>query len=90
MSLDWNDLRYFLELGRNRRLVAAAKRLGVDHTTVGRRIAALEKSVGTRLVMADRSGYVLTEAGQRLFAHAEGIEGRLAAAVDEVGGRDLS
>ncbi|MBM3557584.1 MAG: hypothetical protein FJX47_18755, partial [Alphaproteobacteria bacterium] len=48
------------------------------------------KSVGTRLVMADRSGYVLTEAGQRLFAHAEGIEGRLAAAVDEVGGRDLS
>jgi len=40
--MDWDNLRYFLELARAGTLVGAARRLGVDHTTVARRIQALE------------------------------------------------
>ena len=45
---DWNDLRYFLELSRQGKLVRAAKRLHVDHTTVSRRVTALEKQLDVR------------------------------------------
>ncbi|MGP1681703.1 MAG: LysR family transcriptional regulator, partial [Giesbergeria sp.] len=45
--MDWDNLRYFLELARSGTLVGAARRLGVDHTTVARRIQALEKQVGS-------------------------------------------
>jgi len=40
--LDWDNLRYFLAVARAGKLTAAARRLGQDHTTVGRRIASLE------------------------------------------------
>src|SRR5690625_2889634 len=44
--MDWDNFRYFLELARAERLVTAARRLGVDHTTVARRVNALEKQIG--------------------------------------------
>ncbi len=44
--MDWDNLRYFLELARAGTLVGAARRLAVDHTTVARRLQALEKQVG--------------------------------------------
>ncbi len=71
---DWNDLRYFLEVARRGKLTAAAIRLGVDHTTVSRRITALEHSLDLKLF--DRSGrsYTLTEDGRRLLAHAKKME----------------
>ena len=47
--MDWDNLRYFLELARAGTLVGAARRLGVDHTTVARRLQALEKQVGSPL-----------------------------------------
>jgi DNA-binding transcriptional LysR family regulator len=78
---DWNDLRFFLELSRSGRLVDAGRRLRMDHTTVGRRIAALEASIGAR-------GYALTEAGQRLLAHAEAMETQSIAAQSELSGQD--
>lgn len=71
---DWDDLRFFLELARQGRLAPAAKRLQVDHSTVGRRIAELEKTLNTKLFDRAPSGFVLTEAGHRLLAHAESIE----------------
>ncbi len=71
---DWNDLRFFLEMSRLGKLADAAKRLHVDHTTVSRRIAALEEALGTRLFDKSPRGHVLTEAGQKLLAHAERIE----------------
>ena len=46
--MDWDNLRFFLELARSGTLVSAARRLEVDHTTVARRIQALEKEVGDR------------------------------------------
>ena len=48
---DWSDVRYFLELSRAGTLASAARRLGVDYTTVGRRLAALERGVFVRGAM---------------------------------------
>lgn len=70
----WDDLRYFLELARQRRLIRAGRKLGVDHTTVGRRIEQLEKSLGCRLFESTAEGYLLTEAGRHLVVHAEKVE----------------
>ena len=75
---DWNDLKYFLELSRQGKLVRAAGRLQVDHTTVSRRIATLEKQLDVRLFDKSPSGYQLTDAGLRLLPLAEQIETRSA------------
>ena len=71
---DWNDLVYFLELARHRNLAAAGKRLNVDNTTVGRRVRELEASLNVKLFARTRSGFILTDAGQRLLVQAEAME----------------
>ena len=71
---NWNDWRFFLELSRTGRLLAAAQRLQVDHTTVARRIYSLEREVGMPLFERGAKGYALTEAGQRLLTYAEAME----------------
>ncbi|GGF59067.1 transcriptional regulator [Azorhizobium oxalatiphilum] len=71
---NWNDLTFFLELARQNRLMPAARRLKVDHTTVSRRIAELEKDLAIKLFDRRPDGFVLTEQGHRLFAIAERIE----------------
>ena len=48
-QLDWNDVRFFLAVARRRTLARAAIALGVDQTTVGRRIASLEARLGVSL-----------------------------------------
>ena len=53
--MDWDNLRYFLELARAGTLVGAARRLAVDHTTVARRLQALEKQVGSCLLYTSPS-----------------------------------
>ncbi|MNC14735.1 HTH-type transcriptional regulator GltR [compost metagenome] len=72
--MDWDNLRYFLELSRASKLTVAARRLGVDHTTVSRRVQALEKSMDTQLFLRATTGYSLTEAGRNLLPHAEAME----------------
>ena len=47
--LDWDDLRFFLEVARTQKASSAARRLGVDYTTVSRRISSLEKALGALL-----------------------------------------
>ena len=76
--MDWDDLRFFLELARVKRLNQAGKRLGVDHTTVARRIEQLEGALGCRLFESTAEGYELTDEGHRLLEHAEAIEGNIA------------
>lgn len=80
--LDPDDLRFFLEVARTRRLVTAAKILGVTHTTVGRRISALERALGNRLFDRAPAGWMLTDAGHELMVHAEAIESALLAAME--------
>jgi DNA-binding transcriptional LysR family regulator len=80
-----DDLRYFLEVARTGRLVAAASRLLVNHTTVSRRIATLERSLGNRLFDRSPAGWILTDAGHELLTHAESIESALQAAMEGSG-----
>jgi len=72
--MDWDNLRYFLELSRAGTLTAAARRLGVDHTTVALRIQALERGIGAQLFLREASGHRLTEAGRRLLPQVEDME----------------
>jgi DNA-binding transcriptional LysR family regulator len=71
---NWNDLVFFLELARQGRLMPAARRLKVDHTTVSRRISELEKDLAIKLFERKPDGFVLTEDGHRLLAIAEKME----------------
>lgn len=73
-GLDWNDLRYFLAVSRAGTLVKAARELGVEHTTVSRRLAALERALGTRLFIRGPEGLALTAAGADLLPSAEAIQ----------------
>lgn len=73
--MDWDNLRFFLELARSGTLQGAARRLAVDHTTVARRIQALEKQVGTPLFTREAGGHRPTEAGRRLQPQVEAMEG---------------
>jgi DNA-binding transcriptional LysR family regulator len=72
--LDWDNLRYFLAVARAGKLTAAARRLGQDHTTVGRRIASLESSFQSKLFERRPDGYRLTEIGQRLYENVDALE----------------
>lgn len=73
-DFDWNDLRAFLAVVRTGRLTAAALQLGVEHSTLSRRIKGLEEALRTQLFDRRPSGYVLTEAGEKLIAEAEAVE----------------
>lgn len=72
--IDWDHLRYVLALGRAGTLVGAADMLGVNHTTVLRRLDALENQLSTRLFDRQRSGYEPTEAGLALLEKAQTME----------------
>ena len=65
-ALNWDDLKFFLEVARTRKASSAATRLSVDYTTVSRRISSLEGALGTLLFEKSRTnGFVLTAEGQR-------------------------
>jgi len=85
-GFDWSDLIFFLELARQGRLVPAAKRLRADHTTVSRRIAELERALHCKLFDRNPNGFMLTDAGQKLFAYAESMENNALAISENVGG----
>jgi DNA-binding transcriptional LysR family regulator len=72
--VDWDGLRVFLAVARHGRVSAAARRLGVEHTTVSRRLAALERELGVALFHRTASGYRLTPDGQNAMANAEAME----------------
>ena len=65
-EIDWESLRYFLLAGKSKSLSGAARSLRVEHTTVGRRIASLERAIGAALVDRKPSGLELTPLGQRV------------------------
>lgn len=72
--MNWDDARHFLAAARAGQISAAARRLGVDHATVGRRITALEASLGARLLERRPAGCALTPAGERFLEVAERME----------------
>lgn len=72
--MDWDDVRVFLALIRASSLNEAADRLRVDRSTISRRLAALERSVGERLFARTREGLRPTAGGERMRPHAERME----------------
>jgi DNA-binding transcriptional LysR family regulator len=86
--MDWSDVQYFLALARLGSVRAAGASLGVSHSTVARRVEALESRLASRLFDRNRDGYVLTEAGREMLAGAERIEQEMCALERGVVGRD--
>lgn len=87
---DWDDLRVFLAVARARRIAPAARAIGVDATTIGRRLARLSDRLGAQLFETVGGERLLTERGQALFRHAETVESAALAAMGEVTGTSRS
>lgn len=86
--MNWDDLRYFLALSREGSVSGAGKALGVNHTTVARRIGALEDRIGTRLFDRTADGYEMTQAAENMYEHALRIEETTQAIDRDVFGQD--
>jgi len=87
-SLDWEDVKSFRAVAVTGTLRTAAHQLGVHHTTVSRRVEALEKSLRTRLLERTPDGYVLTSPGEEILAAAEMFAAKLRDADRHIAGRD--
>ncbi|MEP7281053.1 MAG: LysR family transcriptional regulator [Rubrivivax sp.] len=87
-EIDWDDLRHALAVSDARSLAGAARHIGVNATTVLRRLDALEQRLGTRLFERLRSGYVPTDAGQVVVAQARRMADEVDAIERHVLGRD--
>lgn len=85
---EWSDLRYFLALAREGTLAGAARSLKCESTTVGRRIVALEQSLGARLFDRTTDGFVMTIAGERIVDHARVVETEMNAVERKAAGED--
>jgi DNA-binding transcriptional LysR family regulator len=90
--LDWNDLRYFLAVADLGSTLAAGRALRVSQTTVARRIAALEQSIGFPLFEKRQAGYALTPAGEALVDRARQVDTAASAFAEAAAaeGRDAS
>ena len=72
--MDWNGLKTFLTIAEAGSLAGAAKRLGVNHSTVYRRLLAFETEIGSKLFNQDGNRYVLTEMGEALASQGQRIQ----------------
>lgn len=78
--MDWDDVRMFLAVARSNQLLAASRRLGINHATLGRRMTGLEEALGTRLLIRRTSGCELTAEGEIFLRAAERMETEMLAA----------
>lgn len=86
--MDWDDIRYFLTVSRSGSIRSAAAQLGVNHSTVSRRINQLEKQLGVRLFDKLPTGYLITPAGEEIIDYAIQIEEQTNALERQIFGRD--
>jgi len=86
--MQWDDLRYFLAVAREGSISGAARRLAVQHSTVSRRMRALEGKLGTQLIERRKSGQELTTAGEELMLSAARMEREVLEFEGALGGRD--
>lgn len=85
-DLEWSSLQSFLAVARAGRLTLAALQLGINHSTLSRRIVALEAALQARLFDRAATGYALTAQGERLLEHAQEMESTAFAIVSEIAG----
>lgn len=72
--MEWSDLRIFLAIARSGTLGGAARLAGQTQPTMGRRLRALEAAIGAALFQRTSEGFILTDEGQAILAHAEQME----------------
>ena len=75
MNFDWNDIPLLLALARDGSMSAAGRSLGIDPSTISRRLVAAEAALETRLFIRDNAGYHPTEAGLVFLGYAERVYG---------------
>jgi DNA-binding transcriptional LysR family regulator len=86
--MEWSDLRIFLAIAREGTLGGAARKLGQSQPTMGRRLRALERAVGQALFQRTGDGFVLTDEGAAIVAHAERMEQEALALQRQLAGHD--
>lgn len=89
-TINWDDVRYLLAVGDAGSFAQAGRQLRVEHTTVARRIARLERVASARLVSRTREGVVLTAAGAAMIGHLRRIEEQLESALRQAAAFDLA
>ncbi|USD64290.1 LysR family transcriptional regulator [Vibrio sp. SCSIO 43136] len=87
-GFNWDDLKFFLAVVRTGTLRGGAESIGVNHTTLTRRISVMEVQVGSRLFDRSKQGLVLTQIGEELLPFAERVEDEMIAASRMIIGRD--
>jgi DNA-binding transcriptional LysR family regulator len=87
-NISWDDLRFFLHVGRGGSLSAAAQSMSVSHATAFRRLQRLERDIGVQLFSKTRSGYKLTEAGDDLMGVIADLDFEVQTAMRRLNSRD--
>ncbi|MBB3979212.1 DNA-binding transcriptional LysR family regulator [Rhizobium azooxidifex] len=88
--MNWDDVRMFLAVARTGQLLAASRRLGVNHATLSRRVTALEKEMKTRLLVRRTNGCDLTAEGEVFLHAAERMETEMLSAQEKIGRIDAA
>jgi DNA-binding transcriptional LysR family regulator len=88
--VNWDDVRLFLAVARAGQILAAARRLELNHATVGRRLTALETALGARLLDRRPNGCELTPTGRDFLEQAERMEAAMLAARADIGATELA
>lgn len=88
--MNWDDVRVFLAVARTGQILAASKRLGLNHATLSRRLTSLEEALKTRLFIRRTNGCELTAEGAVFLASAERMETEMLAAQANLGHTDTA
>ncbi|MBD2750908.1 LysR family transcriptional regulator [Microvirga sp. BT688] len=88
-NLAWDDLRLIKSIAEARSLPAAAEQLGVNHSTVFRRLGQLEETMGTKLFERHRVGYTLTPVGEEMVGLAQRVDEDITAFMRKLAGREI-
>jgi DNA-binding transcriptional LysR family regulator len=88
-NLAWDDLRLIKSIAEVRTLPAAAEQLGVNHSTVFRRLGQLEEAMGTKLFERHRTGYTLTSVGEEMVDLAQKVDEDITAFMRKLAGREI-
>ena len=89
-NLAWDDFRLIKAIADVRSLPAAAALLGINHSTVFRRLGQIEEALGAKLFERHRSGYTLTTAGEEMVALAQRVDDDITAFTRKMAGRELA
>lgn len=88
--LEWDDFRLVKIIAEANGLAGAAEKLGVNHSTVFRRLGQMEENLGVKLFERHRTGYVLTTAGEEMTALAEQMEENVTAFTRKLAGQAVA